>query len=181
MSDSLPTFSNELKAVNVLDDLDIDSSILERLAFHSFKINRMIALHPKASPDLLARLADSPDRLTRRNVTCNPQTSKEVLFALATTFACEFFQNPAFDFLLMEEPDLLFKLPVGVMKNILKRDDCPDSILNWAVKFGDKSHHLAVVHRTLISKERLQLIACGPNVRAAEIAAGRLISGDFVE
>jgi hypothetical protein len=65
------------------------------------------------------------------------------------------------------------------MKNILKRKDCPDSLLNWAVQYGDKSHHLAVVSRTLVTPENLQLIANGPNVKAAEIAAGRLISGNF--
>ena len=181
MNDLVPTCSSELEMAKVLENLDIESSILERLAFQSFKINRIIALHPKASPDLLARLAKSPDKLTRRNVALNPQTSKEVLLDLAPTFAGEFFENPAFDLLLMEEPNLLFKLPVGVLKNILKRVDCPDSLLNWAVKCGDKSHQLAVVNRADISKERLQIIADGPNVKAAEIAAGRLISGDFVE
>lgn len=163
----------------LLEDVDLDSSTLDSLAFRSFKLNRSIALHQNASPDLLTKLAQSPDKPTRRNVALNPQTPTGVLIQLAPTFAGEFFLNPAFDFLLMEDPNLLFSLPVGVLKNILKRDDCPFSLLNWATKCGDKSHHLAVVSRTDLPKELLQRISDGPHVKAAEIAAGRLIAGDF--
>ena len=181
MSTLEPLVADESEIAKMLEDVDLDASTLERFAFRSFKINRTIALHPNASAELLARLSKSPDKPTRRNVALNPQTSKEVLLDLAPTFAGEFFRNPAFDFLLMEDPNLLFSLPVGVMKNILKRDDCPDSFLNWAAKCGDKSHQLAVVSRTDMTKENLQMIARGPHVKAAEIAAGRLISGDFKE
>ena len=48
-----------------------------------------------------------------------------------------------------------------------------------AAKCGDKSHQLALVSRTDVTREYLQLIASGPNVKAAEIAAARLIAGDF--
>lgn len=180
MSDLQPLNSeSDVSIEKILEDVDLDALTLERLAFRSFKINRMIALHPKASSDLLARLATSPDKPTRRNVALNPETSKEVLISLAPAFAGEFFLNPAFDFLLMEDPNLLFSLPVGVLKNILKRDDCPISFINWAASYGEKSHHLAVVSRSDISKEVLQKIADGPHVKAAEIAAGRLIAGDY--
>ena len=181
MSDLEPLVADKSEVAKALKDADLDLSTLENFAFRSFKINRMIALHPNASAQLLAKLSQSPDKPTRRNVARNPQTSKEVLLYLAPTFAEEFFLNPAFDFLLMEDPNLLFSLPVGVLKNILKRDDCPDSFLNWAAKCGDKSHHLAVVGRTQVTRENLQLIASGPHLKAAEIAAGRLISGDFIE
>lgn len=170
---------DEAEIARMLEDAGLDSSSLEEFAFRSVKLNRGIALHPNASPELLGRLAASPDRVTRRNVTLNPQTPREVLIRLAPTFAGEFFLNPAFDFLLMEDPNLLFSLPVGVLKNILKRDDCPASMLNWAITCGDKSHQLAVVTRSDLSREMLQRIADGPHVKAAEIAADRLLSGEF--
>jgi hypothetical protein len=179
MSTLEPLVADESEIAKMLEDVDLDNPTLESFAFRSFKINRMVALHPNASAELLARLAKSPDKPTRRNVALNPQTSMEVLLSLAPTFAGEFFRNPAFDFLLMEDPNLLFSLPVGVLKNILKRDDCPESLLNWAAKCGDKSHHLAVVNRPVLSKEMLQSIAGGPHVKPAEIAAGRLLAGDF--
>ena len=112
--------ADEFEIARALGNVELDLPTLESFAFRSFKINRMIALHPNASAQLLAKLSQSPDKPTRRNVARNPQTSKEVLLNLAPTFAGEFFLNPAFDFLLMEDPNLLFSLPVGVLKNILK-------------------------------------------------------------
>jgi hypothetical protein len=82
-----------------------------------------------------------------------------------------------FDLLLMENPNLLFELPVGVLKSILKRPDCPDSFLKWAVRCGDKSHHLAVVSRTAFEKDLLEKIANGQHPKPAEVAAGRLMQG----
>jgi hypothetical protein len=179
MSEPEQSFSlTETDIARMLEDVNLDASALECIAFRSFKINRSIALHPNTSTELLARLAKSPDKPTRRNVALNPQTPKEILIMLAPTFPGEFYRNPAFDFLLMEDPNLLFSLPVGVLKNILKREDCPDSFINWASNYGDKAHQLAVVSRTEVSKDVLQRIAEGPHVKAAEIAAGRLIAGD---
>lgn len=162
-----------------LEEMNLDAATLESFAFRSFKLNRSIALHPNASPDLLARLALSPDTATRRHVAMNPQTPKEVLLRLAPSFAGEFFLNPVFDLLLLEDPNLLHSLPVGVMKSILRRDDCPHSLIVWAVARGDKSHQLAVVERTDLTPEMLQRIADGPHIRAAEVAAGRLLAGNF--
>jgi hypothetical protein len=162
-----------------LEAKDLNSATLESFAFRSFRFNRIIAQHANASPDLLAKLALSPDAATRRRVAMHPQTPKEVLLSLAPSFPAEFFLNPIFDLLLMEDPNLLFSLPVVVMKNILRRDDCPQSLINWAVARGDKSHQLAIVGRMDLTREMLQKIADGPHIKAAEVAAGRLLAGNF--
>jgi hypothetical protein len=159
-----------------LENRDLDSTSLANFAFRSFKLNRLIALHPNADAALLSKLAQSPDKPTRRNVALHPQTPRDVLLALAPTFPGEFFLNPVFDLLLLTEPNLLFDLPVGVLKNILKRPDCPGSFLNWAATHGHKSHQLALVERPDLSREQLELVARGPHVRPAEIAAGRLLA-----
>lgn len=161
----------------VVDDPATEADVLEAFIGVSFKVNRSIALHNNASPDMLRRLANSPDKLTRRNVALNPQTPKDILMVLAPTFAGQFFLNPVFDLLLLEDPNLLFGLPVTVLKNILKRPDCPESILSWAARYGDKSHQLALVSRADISIELLEHIANGPHVTPAEVAAGRLMTG----
>ena len=159
-----------------LEDMALGSATLANFAFRSFKLNRLIALHPNADVALLTKLAQSPDKPTRRNVALHPQTPRDVLLALAPTFPGEFFLNPAFDLLLLTEPNLLFDLPVGVLKNILKRPDCPDSSLNWAAMHGDKSHQLALVSRPDLSRAHLEQVAGGPHVRPAEVAAGRLLA-----
>ena len=160
------------------EDPASSATVLEALVGVSFKINRILALHGNTGADVLRRLAQSPDRLTRRNVALNPQTPKDVLLSLAPTFAGEFFLNPVFDLLLMEDPNLLDGLPVGVMKNILKRADCPVSFLNWAARSGSKSHQLALVSRPDITKIQLETVAQGPHAKPAEVAAGRLMAGE---
>jgi hypothetical protein len=167
--------------VRLLDDPVTPSSKLRSLAGRSRKWDRMLAMHPNAPPEILAKLARSTDRLTRRGVTLNPQTPKDALVALAPSFPGEFFLNPAFDLLLLEEPNLLQGLPVGVVKNILKRPDCPLSFLRWAVVYGGRSHQLALVSREALSREMLQQIAAGPHGPAAEVAADRLMRGDRSE
>ena len=87
MSGAEPIIPTESEVVKALNDVNLESNILDRLAFRSVRVNRLIALHPQASAELLAKLAKSPDRVTRRNVALNPQTSKEVLLELAPSFA----------------------------------------------------------------------------------------------
>lgn len=142
----------------------------------SVKLDRIIALHANACPELLDLLARSSDRQTLRNVVLNPQTPTATLFKLAPKFPGEFFLNPVFDLLLLENPNLLFDLPSGVLKNILKRPDCPESFLYWAARHGDKSHQLALVSRSEVSGELLKYVANGQHVKPAEAAAARLLT-----
>jgi hypothetical protein len=174
------TAANSGSPDSLVGDPLAETAALDALIGLSFNLNRSIALHRNASADMLRRLAQSPDKTTRRNVALNPQTPTDVLLALAPTFAGEFFRNPVFDLLLMEDPNMLNGLPVSVMKNILKREDCPDSFLIWAAKCGDKSHQLALVSRPVLTKQLLEIVAKGPHAKPAEVAAGRLMSGDCV-
>lgn len=142
----------------------------------SVKLDRAIALNANACPELIARLARSSDKQTLRNVVLNPQTPKAILIKLAPKFPGEFFLNPVFDLLLLENPSLMFELPGGVLNNILKRPDCPESFLYWAARHGDKSHQLALVSRSEVSLDLLKLVANGPHVKPAEAAAGKLLT-----
>lgn len=101
-------------------------------------IDRALAKHPNASADVLEKLSHSSDETTRRNVVLSPNASKDVLVRLAPQFPADFFKNPAFDWLLLEEPDLLKRIGGGVMKNILKRPECPQSFLTWAAEHGSE-------------------------------------------
>lgn len=159
----------------LVDDSSADPVALEELAGQSKDMDRRLALHPRASGAMLSQLARSADRGTRRNVALNPQTPIDVLRTLAASFPGELFQNPVFELLLLEAPNFLDELPVTVMKNILRRPDCPDAFLNWAASHGNKSHHLALVAREDLTREQLQLIAEGSSIKAAETAAARLL------
>lgn len=107
-------------------------------------VDRLLAKHPSARADLLGKLARSSDKTTRKNVAVHPNASKEVLLSLATQFPGSFFKNPAFDWLLLEDPDVLTSLGHQVLARILKRPDCPVSFLNWAASHGNEQEQLAV-------------------------------------
>lgn len=118
---------------------------LESIVGVDSSVDRLVAKHPSAGAMLLEKLSHSSDKATRKAVVLNPNTPKEILLALAPQFPGDFFQNPAFDWLLLEDPNLLFNLGQGVLKNILKRPECPESFLKWAVQHGDEQEKLAVV------------------------------------
>ena len=94
-----------------------DLAALSALLGISVQADRAIAMHANASPELLKQLSNSIDKQTLRNVVLNPQTPITILLKLAPTFPGEFFLNPVFDLLLMENPNLIFELPIAVIKN----------------------------------------------------------------
>ena len=135
--------------------------------------DRLVAKHPNAAAETLLLLARSKDKTTRKLVALNPGTPKLALLDLAPQFPGDFFRNPAFDLLLMEDPDLVFQLGRGVLKNILKRPDCPESFMRWAVTNGDEAERLAVAMNSEATADLLrQLISLGgePGKAAAQHA-----------
>lgn len=135
---------------------------LTPLAGISTAADRLLAKHPNAPATLLELLSRSKDKTTRKSVAVHPNAPKAVLLALATQFPGDFYRNPAFDWLLLEEPDLLFGLGHGVLKNILKRPDCPASFMAWAVDKGDDDQKLAVAMNPQAPEDQLRrLVAHG--------------------
>ena len=135
---------------------DSASTDLEALAGSSEAIDRLLAKHPKAGAALLEKLSHSSDKATRKSVCLNPNSPKETLIRLAPQFPGDFFQNPAFDWLLLEDPNLLFDIGGGVLKNILKRPECPVSFLKWAASHGDEGQQLAAAMNPLTPVESLR-------------------------
>ena len=114
------------------------------LAGRSDSVDRLLAKHASASPELLEQLSHSSDRTTRKAVAIHPNASKAVLLRLAPQFPGDFFKNPVFDWLLLEDPNLLFEIGGGVLKNVLKRAECPVSFMTWAAAHGSEQEQLAV-------------------------------------
>lgn len=155
---------------------DLTARQLSRMAGRSPSIDRQIARHPSASPALLKRLAKGSDRNTLANVAGNPNAPRDTLLRLAAAYTDEFFLNPAFDLLLMEEPNLLHeKLRPAVLKKILKRSDCPPSFISWAIQHGTSGQQLAVAARPAVTVETLQALARSPHAKAAELAMIKLM------
>jgi hypothetical protein len=134
------------------------------------EVDREIAQMQDLKEEELVHLATSTDEVTRKFVTLNPSTPSQTLFDLAPEFPRAFYKNPAFDWLLLEQPDLLFQMRNGVLKHILKLADCPNSFLEWAARNGSESEKLTVARRDKISNEILAIIADNSKGRLAAVA-----------
>jgi hypothetical protein len=137
------------------------------------EVEREIAQMQDVTEDELVRLSKSTDETTRKFVTLNPSTPSQTLFDLAPEFPRAFYKNPAFDWLLLEQPDLLFEMRNGVLKHILTLADCPNSFLEWAARNGSESEKLTVARRETVSSEILFTISSSTEGRVAAIAVAR--------
>jgi hypothetical protein len=149
---------------------DTPASTLAELAGQSDSIDRLLAAHPNADAALLEKFSHSSDKATRKAVVLNPNAPKEVLVRLAPQFPGDFFKNPAFDWLLVEQPDLLTEIGGGVLKNILKRPECPESFLQWAARHGDEDEKKAVAMNPNTPKEALEVLAADDQRSLAKAA-----------
>jgi len=173
----VPKLSKSTKAKNPAElakDPDTPPETLGSLVGTSETIDRALAKHPNASADVLERLSHSSDETTRRHVVLSQNASKDVLVRLAPQFPADFFMNPAFDWLLLEEPDLLKRIGGGVMKNILKRPECPQSFLTWAAEHGSEEEMLAVAMNPKASTDALQRLV-RKNGKVAAAAKGHTL------
>lgn len=132
---------------------------LDGLAGHHPLLDREVARQERTDAQVLQLLAGSRDRPTLRAVTLNPNTPTETLFELAPRFSRPFFCNPAFNWLLLEDPEKIFELGGGVIRNILRLRKCPESVIQWAATHGNESEKLAVLRRRDVSVETLRAIA----------------------
>ena len=150
------------------------------------KIDTLLGLFPEFDREIaqrsdlddvdLIRLSSSTDEPTKHHVALNPNTPSEILLKLAPEFPRAFYKNPAFDWLLLENPDLLFEMKQGVLRHILSLRDCPKSFLQWAARNGSDSEKLAVVRRLKVEDELLEMIVASEPCKAATIAIARNLS-----
>jgi DNA-binding NarL/FixJ family response regulator len=160
----------EEKHQNFLKSHQLLLSQIDGLLGHYPEFDREIAQMQNLTEDELTHLSKSKDEATRKFVTLNPSTPSKTLFKLAPEFPRAFYKNPAFDWLLLEQPDLLFEMRNGVLKHILSLSDCPQSFLEWAARNGSNSEKLTVARREKISPEILQTIADTSDGRVAAVA-----------
>lgn len=163
-------------AASGLDISYLSATELDGMVGVSDRMDSKIAQHSQVASSTLKKLVLSRSALVLRNVVLNAACPKETLLKLAPKFPNEFFANPAFPLLLLEEPDLFSRLPITVVKSILKSRDCPASIIDWAMRSGGSSHALALAGREDLPIPMLRKIAKGPHIKAAELATSRLMS-----
>jgi hypothetical protein len=132
---------------------------LDELAGRYPALDRAVADSEQTDSKVLKLLAGSKDRHVLRAVARNPNTPSETLLALAPDFPRPFFCNPAFDWMMLEDPDRIFKMGRGVIRKILRVKDCPASMIQWAVDRGSDADRLAVIRRGDVPSDILRAIA----------------------
>ncbi|HBE19857.1 MAG TPA: hypothetical protein DEG17_21585 [Cyanobacteria bacterium UBA11149] len=133
---------------------------------------REIAKNPDTSPEILQELANSHDVTVRKNIAANPNTPPEVLWKLGEQFPQEILNNPIFDLLLLEKPNLVKEIPSSTLKSILKEDGVPISFLTCAVNQWDREILLAITMNPQTPKEALEKLLHRDNIEIVE--AGQL-------
>lgn len=106
---------------------------LRYLAKSSRTLTPLVAANPNANPELLAELARKKDKKIRQAVAANPNTPTEVLWQLGEEFPEKVLNNPVFSLLLLENPNLVERIPENTLLNFLKSPVVPVSFIEWAV------------------------------------------------
>jgi predicted DNA-binding WGR domain protein len=98
--------------------------------------NRLLAKHPRASSKLLEKLSHSSDKGTRQAVAENPNAPSKVLQKLGAQFPSQLLNNPALDWMVLENPGLFSEIPEETLTAIAKREDCPPEMLGYLAWAG---------------------------------------------
>jgi hypothetical protein len=151
-------------------NLDSDAVKLASLVGIEDAIDRLIARHPNVDEFTLRKLGSSKDKATRKYVTTNPNSPKEVLLDLASQFPEELLANPIFDLLLLENPNLLEEMPLSTLRSLLKRDICPNAFLTWVGNIEDKGVQLSLAMNADTPKSVLKKLTGVENNEVAEAA-----------
>ncbi len=84
---------------------------LEELAVQSTALARLVACNDSAMPELLEQLSHHSDATVRKWVCAHANAPPEVLGKLGGQFPQQLLDNPALDFMILENPNLLGNCP----------------------------------------------------------------------
>lgn len=118
----------ELTPEQLAADESTSPEELTKLAKQSIELARIVAANASAEPELLKQLATTKDSLIRQRVAENPNTPKEILFELAEKFPDEFFSNPVFSLLWLENPDFYEDLPGYTIHKLFLCEKIPEKL-----------------------------------------------------
>jgi hypothetical protein len=119
---------------------------------------------------VLQKLGSHSDATVRKWVTLHPNTPPRVLAKLATQFPEQLLDNPVFDVLPLENPNLLNELPVGTRRSLLKREKCPVSFLEWLAQDDDEGVQLALAMNPNTPAHILQKLSQSGSSKVANAA-----------
>lgn len=136
----------ETSPIEIASNAESSSDSLSSLENQSVEVNRLIAAHPKATPDLIAKVIEYRDQLsndydseTRQTAIRNPNISIDDALRLAREFPDDLFMNPAFNAIVAAQP----KLFDGEFA-LLQAQGCPIDVLRRFAHTGTRAEQAAV-------------------------------------
>jgi len=99
-------------------------------------VQRAVAKNPRTPPTALELLSHSKDKATRECVAGNPNAPASVLCKLGGQFPHQLLNNPALDWMLLENPALFSEVPEETLAAIAKREDCSPQMLGHLTMGG---------------------------------------------
>jgi hypothetical protein len=124
------------KPKNPLQDPEATPESLMALLDKDDTTNRVLAKHPRASSKLLEKLSHSSDKVTRQAVAGNPNAPSKVLQKLGAQFPSQLLNNPALDWMVLENPGIFSEIPEETLTAIAKREDCSPEMLGYLARAG---------------------------------------------
>jgi hypothetical protein len=111
---------------------------LRILVNKSLEILRLVASNPNSDTELLKELSSSNYFFIRKAVVSNPNTPSEILFKLGKEFPGELINNPVFSLLMLENPDLMAKIPIETGTSLYYYDGLPGELRERLDKYGNR-------------------------------------------
>ena len=132
---------------------------------------RKQAQDENTAPEILVNLAENKDYLTRQYIAENPNTPTEILLKLGTEFPREVLDNPIFDLLLLENPNLISDIPIKTLRSLIKQDNVPESfVVECAERESDKETLLGITSNPVASRNIIEKLTKSKFPEVAEAA-----------
>lgn len=111
-------------------------------------------------PERLQKLATLyfQDQEILKAIATNPNTPPKLLLKLGAKFPQVLLNNPMFDLLLLENPNLISELNIVILKNMLKLKPIPEFILEGAARHKDRiklanDHNTPLIILEILAKD----------------------------
>ncbi|MGA8146669.1 MAG: hypothetical protein WB870_03725 [Gallionellaceae bacterium] len=147
---------DEKAAISLARNKETSADALKALVGHSDKVDRLVAKHPNTSVDVLDMLSKSKDKITRRNVFKNPNTSLTAVL-MVDEFPEEIISLPVrtLNDLIIEHSETILGIRQPLFFQMLSNQKCPNVLLKWASERGGYYEQLAVWKNPITSVDLL--------------------------
>lgn len=139
------------------------------------------AVSIKTSSERLQKLATlyAQDQEILKAIATNPNTPPKLLLKLGAKFPQVLLDNPMFDLLLLENPNLISEINIAILKKLLKLKPIPEFILEGATRHKDRIELAKDQNTPLIF---LEILAKDPDTQVrCNVASHRNTSESILE